>query len=68
MNTLAKQRGVTAIGWMVILGLIGFFALIALKLFPMYSENFSVISSLKSLQNEPQVTQKTKAEILRLID
>jgi hypothetical protein len=67
MNTLAKQRGVTAIGWLVILGLIGFFVFIGLKLFPLYAENFSVVSSLKSLQNEPQVTRKTKQEITKLI-
>lgn len=67
MNTMAKQRGVTAIGWLVILGLIGFFVFLGLKLFPMYAENFSVVSSLKSLENEPQVTRKSKQEIINLV-
>jgi hypothetical protein len=68
MNTLAKQRGVTAIGWLVILGLIAFFVFIGLKLFPIYAENFSVVSSIKSLKSESQITQKTSAQILTLID
>lgn len=68
MNTMAKQRGVTAIGWLIILALIGFFAFITLKLFPLYAENFSVVASLKSLKNEPQITKKSKPEILRLIE
>ena len=67
MNTMAKQRGVTALGWMVILALIGFFVFIGLKLFPIFAENFSVTSSLKSLKEEPQVTKKTKAQINTLV-
>ncbi|WP_172597679.1 DUF4845 domain-containing protein [Sulfuriflexus mobilis] len=67
MQTLKKQQGVTGIGWLIILGLIAFFVLIGLRLFPIYIEKFSVVSSLESLKNEPQVTKKPKAEILRLI-
>lgn len=67
MKTLKRQQGMTGIGWLIVLGLIAFFVLIALRLFPVYSENFNVVSSLKSLENEPQVTRKSKADILRLI-
>ena len=67
MQTLKRQQGVTGIGWLIILGMIAFFVLIGLRLFPVYSENFNVISSLKSLEKEPQVTRKSKADILRLI-
>jgi hypothetical protein len=67
MKTLKRQQGVTGIGWLIILGLIAFFVFIGLRLFPIYSENFNVIASLKSLENEPQVTTKSKAEIQQLI-
>jgi len=67
MQTLKRQQGMTGIGWLIVLGLIAFFVLIGLRLFPVYSENFNVISSLKSLENEPQVTKKSKRDILRLI-
>lgn len=67
MNTMAKQRGVTAIGWLVILSLIAFFVFIGLKLFPIYAENFSVVSSLKSLKNDESITKKSSSEIKSII-
>lgn len=67
MKTLKRQQGMTGIGWLIVLGLIAFFVFIGLRLFPIYAENFSVVTSLKSLKNEPQVTSKSKAEVLRLI-
>ncbi len=67
MNTPKKQSGVTAIGWLVILTLIVFLALIIMRLAPMYIENFSVKTSLKSLQNEPLITEKPKAEVMKLL-
>lgn len=67
MRTLKRQQGMTGIGWLIVLGLIAFFVLIGLRLFPVYSEKFNVVASLKSLENEPQVTKKSKADILRLI-
>ena len=67
MQTLKRQQGMTGIGWLIVLGLIAFFVLIGLRLFPIYVENFNVVASLKSLKNEPQVTKKSKKDILRLI-
>ena len=67
MKTLKQQRGMTGIGWMIILAMIAFFVFLALRLFPIYVENFNVVSSLKSLKNEAQVTKKSKAEIAKLI-
>lgn len=67
MRTLKRQQGMTGIGWLIVLGLIAFFVFIALKMFPVYSENFNVISSIKSLKNEPQVTKRSKADVMGLI-
>lgn len=67
MKTLKRQQGMTGIGWLIVLGLIAFFVFIGLRLFPIYAENFSVVSSIKSLKNEPQVTTKSKAEVISLI-
>lgn len=67
MKGLHKQRGMTAIGWMLVLGLIAFFTLVTLRLLPMYMEYTKVVSVLESLQNEPGITRKSKAEIRKLI-
>lgn len=68
MQTLKTQRGMTAIGWIIVLGLIAFFVLLALRLTPGYLEYFSVASSIESLENEPGITEKTPPEIRSLID
>lgn len=63
MQTLKSQQGMTAIGWIIVLGLIAFFVLLALRLTPGYLEFLTVKGALESLTNEPGITQKTPAEI-----
>ena len=67
MNCLQKQRGMTAIGWIIVLGLIAFFTLITLRLVPLYLEYSKVSSVLESLKSEPGITRQSKAEVQRLI-
>ena len=66
MDRWHHQRGMTAIGWLLVLGLIGFFTLITLKLVPLYMEFGKVVSVLESMQNEPGITGKTRGEIINL--
>lgn len=68
MNTFRKQRGMTAIGWLIVLGLVAFFALLVLRLTPIYLEHYEVISALESLKSEPYITQKTKPEVKKLLE
>lgn len=67
MQNLHKQKGMTAIGWLIVLGLIAFFVLTVLRLLPMYMEYSKVVTVLESVSNEPGLAKKTKSEILRLI-
>ncbi len=62
-----KQTGMTALGWLIVLGLIGFFALVTIRVTPMYLESFNVAGALESLKSEPLVTQKSIAEIHKLL-
>ncbi len=62
-----KQTGMTALGWLIVLGLIGFFALVTIRVTPMYLESFNVSGALESLKSEPLVTQKSIADINRLL-
>lgn len=57
----------TAIGWLLVLGLIAFFVLITLRLVPLYLEYAKVTSVLESIENEPGITTKSRAEIISLI-
>jgi hypothetical protein len=52
MQALKRQNGMTAIGWLIVLGLIGFFVLLTLRMVPSYLEYYKIVSSLDSLTNE----------------
>ena len=57
------QGGITLIGFLVVLAVAGFFAFIAMKLFPMYQEFYSVKSAMKGLANEPGIGTADPAKI-----
>jgi len=65
-QNINKQQGMTGMGWLTILFLIGFFALLTFKLAPVYLENYSVKSILHSFEEEPLITTKSKADIRRM--
>jgi hypothetical protein len=52
MHALKKQRGMTGIGWLIVLALIGFFVLLTLRMAPSYMEYYKIVSSLESLESE----------------
>jgi len=63
----SRQTGMTFIGFLLMFVLIGFFTLLVLKLAPIYLEHFKVVSSLNSLEKEPELGAKSKEEILSLL-
>lgn len=67
MKRWHHQKGMTAIGWMLVLGLIAFFTLITLRMLPLYLEFSKVVSTLESLKEQPNITNQTKSEIVRLV-
>lgn len=58
----------TAIGWLMIMALIGFFVLLTLRLFPIYSNNFKLKGILESLTEERNLYDMQREEILSLIN
>jgi hypothetical protein len=57
------QRGMTLIGFVIVLAVIGFAAYIGMKLVPMYSEYYAVKSALKGLKAEPGIANQAPAKI-----
>ena len=57
------QGGMTLIGFIIVLAVIGFFAYIGMKLVPMYSEFYAVKSALKGLKAEPGIANQAPAKI-----
>ena len=67
MKSIHRQRGMTPIGWILVFLLIAFFALIALKLIPIYLESFSVATVISDLKNEPGISTMSPGEITNTI-
>jgi len=66
MHSLQRQKGMTAIGWLIVLGLIGFFTLLTLKMLPSYMEYYKIVSTLESLEDESSL--HSPADIKRLLN
>jgi hypothetical protein len=57
------QSGMTLIGFIIVLGVVGLFAYIGMKLVPMYSEYYAVKQALKGLQQEPGIANRDPGKI-----
>lgn len=67
-RSIKKQAGFTLLGWILVALISGFFAYLAMLLFPIVVSNYTMGSILTTLQQEPGITQKSKNEILTLIN
>ena len=68
MRTMLRQRGLTLIGFGIVLIVAGFFAYAAMKLIPCYTEYFGVVKSMKSLQTLPGIEQMSIEDIRRKLN
>lgn len=62
-----NQSGLTLIGFVIVLALVGVFAYVGMKLFPMYSEFYSVKQALKGLAAEPGIANTDPAKVKDLL-
>jgi hypothetical protein len=65
---MRRQHGITLIGFAIVLVIVGFFAYAAMKLVPVYSEYFSVVKSMKSLQSDAGIQNMGIEEIRRKLE
>ena len=64
MNISTKrQSGYTLISLIFILGLIGFFILLIMKIGPIYLDHSKVVSALAAIENTTDVETRSEAEI-----
>jgi hypothetical protein len=64
----SRQRGITFIGFLAVLAVLGFFAFTAMRLFPMYSEYYSVKQAMEAVANEPGVENWTLPRVRDMLD
>lgn len=58
-----KQSGLSLVGFLVVLAVVGFAAYVGMKLFPMYQEYYSVRTAMKGLANEPGIADMDPAKV-----
>ena len=68
MRAINRQKGLTLIGFGIVLVVAGFFAYAAMKLVPCYTEYFGVVKSMKSLQSHPGIETATIEDIRRQLN
>ena len=62
-NMRNKQYGIGFIGWVTILGILAFFVLMGLRLFPLYNEKLTVISSMNAVANRPDAAKMSTRDV-----
>jgi len=58
-----NQSGMTLIGFVLVLGIVGVFIYMGMKVIPMYSEYFAVKQALKQMSQEGGLSQQDPARI-----
>jgi hypothetical protein len=58
-----RQRGITVIGMLLLIIVLAFAALVAMKVVPMYIQYYTVKSTIESIRKEPQVAQMSVTDI-----
>lgn len=68
MTHVGRQRGITFFGLIILLGLLAFFVLIGLRLFPLYNESFKVYSGMKAVAGMPDISKMNSREIQKYLE
>ena len=62
-----KQQGMTMISLMIVMMILGFLVMCALKVGPIYMTHGQVVQALESLKSRPEIETKSKREIFTLL-
>ncbi len=65
MSFRNKQRGMGFLGLIVLVGVLGFSAVIGLKLFPVYMDAWKIDSVMEAVISEPGINNQSRNEIIQ---
>ena len=66
-NLLKHQEGITFIGILIILGMLGCFFLFGLRAFPLYTEHFAIKQALKGVAAQPYKSRNSITKVRNLL-
>jgi len=64
MSFRNKQRGLGFLGLIVLVGVLGFTAVIGLKLFPVYMDAWKIDSVMNAVISEPGINDQSRQEVI----
>lgn len=67
-NVRARQSGITLIGFIMVMAVVGFFAFLFMKLFPAYNEFYNVTSAMEAVAKEPGAGRMSPAAIFMSLE
>jgi hypothetical protein len=62
-----SQKGLTTIGWILVIAIFGSIVLTGLKILPMYLDYYNVKSVVDSVANDPEIDPKSKKDLWNAI-
>ena len=66
-RNVSGQQGITLIGMLLMIVVLAFMALIAMKVIPMYINYFTIKTTIENIRKEPQLAQMTPIDIQNAI-
>lgn len=63
MSLRKRQRGLSFLSLMAIVGILGFSAVIGLKLFPIYMDSWKIDGVMKAVISQPGINEQSRKEI-----
>jgi Domain of unknown function (DUF4845) len=62
-----RQGGMTLISFLLLMGLLGVCAVVAMRVVPIYIDHYMILSTVESLQQDRELGSKSREEILDLL-
>ena len=63
MSFIRRQRGMSFLALVALVGILGFAAVIGLKLIPIYMDSWKIDGVMKAVINDPEVKQWSRYEV-----
>ncbi len=67
MKFIKRQRGLSFLGLIVLVGILGFAAVIGLKLIPIYMDSWKIDGVMNAVISEPGINQQSRQEIIESV-
>lgn len=68
MRLATSQRGITLIGFVIVLAIAGFFLFVGAKLFPVYTEYYAVKGAMVKVQQTPGSARLSPEQVWKILD